>query len=139
MTAGKKFKRNIELGLKFRYSGGAPYTPIDLATSSNVAIWNINQQGVLNYNELNSVRLNDVHGLDLRLDKKWYFKKWSLNAYIDVENLYNFKIQLPSEVGIDSEIGEEIYTAQNTGEYSLYQIINESGTVLPSIGLLIEF
>ena len=139
LTAGKKFKRNIELGLKFRYSGGAPYTPIDLATSSNMAIWNINQRGVLNYDELNTERLKNIHGLDLRLDKKWYFKNWSLNAYIDVENLYNFKIQLPSEVGIDPEIGEEIYTAQNTEEYSLYEIINESGTVLPSIGLLIEF
>ena len=139
LTAGKKFKRNVELGLKFRYSGGAPYTPIDLATSSNVLIWNINQKGVLNYNELNTERLKNLHGVDLRLDKKWYFNKWSLNAYIDVENLYNYKIQLPPEVGIDSEIGEEIYTAQNDGEYSLYEIINESGTVLPSIGLLIEF
>ncbi|MBJ11139.1 MAG: ferric aerobactin receptor [Flavobacteriales bacterium] len=139
LTAGKRFKRNIELGLKFRYSGGAPYTPIDLATSSNIAIWNINQRGVLNYNELNIERLRNLHGVDLRLDKKWYFNKWSLNAYIDVENLYNYKIQLPPEVGIDPEIGEEIYTAQNSGEYSLYEIINESGTVLPSIGLLIEF
>ena len=91
LTAGKRFKRNIELGLKFRYSGGAPYTPIDLATSSNIAIWNINQRGVLNYNALNTERLKNVHGVDLRLDKKWYFNKWSLNAYIDVENLYNFK------------------------------------------------
>ena len=62
LTAGKKFKRNIELGLKFRYSGGAPYTPIDLATSSNIAIWNINQRGVLNYNELNTERLRNLHG-----------------------------------------------------------------------------
>ena len=139
MTAGKKFKRNIELGLKFRYSGGAPYTPIDLATSSNVEIWNINQRGVLNYNALNTERLKNVHGVDLRLDKKWYFNKWSLNAYIDVENLYNFKIQLPSEVGIDSEIGDEIYTSDSSDQYSLYEIVNESGTVLPSIGLLIEF
>ena len=139
ITAGKKFKRNIELGLKFRYSGGAPYTPIDLATSSNVTIWNINQRGVLNYDALNTERLKNVHGVDLRLDKKWYFNKWSLNAYIDVENLYNFKIQLPSEVGIDSEIGDEIYTPENNDQYSLYEIVNESGTVLPSIGLLIEF
>ena len=139
MTAGKKFKRDIELGLKFRYTGGAPYTPIDLATSSNMDIWNINQRGVLNYDALNTQRLKNVHGVDLRLDKKWYFKKWSLNAYLDIENLYNFKIQLPSEVGIDPEIGEEIYTSQNSQQYSLYEIVNESGTVLPSIGLLIEF
>ena len=93
----------------------------------------------MNYNELNTERLRNLHGVDLRLDKKWYFNNWSLNAYIDVENLYNFKIQLPPEVGIDPEIGEEIYPAQNAEEYSLYKIINESGTVLPSVGLLIEF
>ena len=62
-------------------------------------------------------RLKNVHAVDLRLDKKWYFNKWSLNAYIDVENLYNFKIQLPSEVGIDSEIGDEIYTSCQTCGY----------------------
>lgn len=139
MTAGKKFKRNIELGLKFRYSGGAPYTPIDLVTSSDKGVWDKNRRGVLSYDVLNTERLNNVHGVDLRLDKKWYFNKWSLNAYIDVENLYNFKIQLPSEVGIDPEIGNQVYTAQDSNQYSLYEIINESGTVLPSIGLLIEF
>ena len=56
--------------------------------------------------------------VDLRLDKKWYFNKWSLNAYIDVENHIILKYNY-LQVGIDSEIGEEIYTAQNAGEYSL--------------------
>ena len=46
---------------------------------------------------------------------------------------------MPSEVGIDSEIGDEIYTSDSSDQYSLYEIVNESGTVLPSIGLLIEF
>jgi len=139
MTAGKKFKRNLEFGMKFRYSGGAPFTPIDLATSSNKEIWNVNQRGVLDYNALNSQRLKDVHAIDIRIDKKWYFKTWSLNMYLDIENLYNYKINLPSEVGIDSEIGQEIYTAQNSNQYSLYEIVNQSGTILPSIGVLIEF
>jgi hypothetical protein len=30
---GYKFKRNYELGVKFRYQGGAPYTPFDLNAS----------------------------------------------------------------------------------------------------------
>ena len=140
LTAGKKFKNNIELGVKFRYSGGAPYTPLDLATSSIKGVWDVNRQGVLDYDLLNTKRLNDIHGLDIRLDKKWFFKKWSLNAYLDIENLYNYKIQLPSEVGVDSELSDQpIYEAQNDSQYSLYEIVNESGTILPTVGLLIEF
>ena len=140
MTAGKKFKRNIELGLKYRYSGGAPYTPIDLINSSNKAIWDINQRGVLDYNLLNTKRLNGQHGLDIRVDKKWFFKSWSLNAYIDIENILNAKRQLPSEYGIDPNLGPLVSgTGETSDSYPLYEIVNNSGTVLPSIGLLVEF
>lgn len=140
MTAGKKFKRNIELGLKYRYSGGAPYTPIDIINSSNKAIWDINQRGVLDYNLLNTKRLNGQHGLDIRVDKKWFFKSWSLNAYIDIENILNAKRELPSEYGIDPNLGPLVSgTGETSDSYPLYEIVNNSGTVLPSIGLLVEF
>ena len=140
MTAGKKFKNNIEFGIKYRYSGGSPYTPIDLINSSNKSIWDINQRGVLDYNLLNTQRLKGQHGLDIRIDKKWFFKSWSLNAYIDIENILNAKRQLPSEYGIDPNLGSLVEgTGENSESYPLYEIINNSGTVLPSIGLLIEF
>jgi outer membrane receptor for ferrienterochelin and colicin len=140
LAAGKKFKRNIELGVKFRYSGGAPYTPFDLATSSMRDVWDVNQQGYLDYNNVNSVRLADIHTLDIRLDKKWFFKSWSLNAYIDIQNLYNNKIKLRSDVSNNPDVGPIIYDSDGDPDrYSLYVIPNESGTVLPSIGLLIEF
>ena len=136
LAAGKKFKGNIELGMKFRYSGGAPYTPFDLATSS-VQNWEISQQGYLDYNNVNSLRLGDIHTLDVRVDKKWYFKSWSLNAYIDIQNIYNNKVKLRSDVSNNPDVGELVYESQE-GE-NLYEIPNESGTLLPSIGLLIEF
>ena len=140
MTAGKKFKNNIELGFKYRYSGGSPYTPTDLINSSKKSIWDINQRGVLDYNLLNTQRLKGQHGLDIRIDKKWFFKSWSLNAYIDIENILNAKRQLPSEYGIDPNLGPLVEgTGENSESYPLYEIINNSGTVLPSIGLLIEF
>ena len=141
MTAGKKFKNNIEFGIKYRYSGGSPYTPIDLINSSNKSIWDINQRGVLDYNLLNTQRLKGQHGLDIRIDKKWFFKSWSLNAYIDIENILNAKRQLPSQYGIDSNLGPLVEgTGENEDEsIKLYEIVNNSGTVLPSIGLLIEF
>ena len=136
LAAGKKFKGNIELGMKFRYSGGAPYTPFDLATSS-VQNWEISQQGYLDYNNVNSLRLGDIHTLDVRVDKKWYFKSWSLNAYIDIQNIYNNKVKLRSDVSNNPDVGELVYESQE-GQ-NLYEIPNESGTLLPSIGLLIEF
>ena len=140
MTAGKKFKNNIELGVKYRYSGGSPYTPTDLINSSKKSIWDINQRGVLDYNLLNTQRLKGQHGLDIRIDKKWFFKSWSLNAYIDVENILNAKRQLPSEYGIDPNLGPLAEGTENSeSTIALYEIINNSGTVLPSIGLLIEF
>ena len=140
MTAGKKFKNNIELGFKYRYSGGSPYTPIDIINSSNRGIWDVNQRGVLDYDLLNTQRLNGSHVLDVRIDKKWFFKSWSLNAYIDIENILNSKSQLPSQYGIDSNLGELVDgTDGNPDNYPLYEIINNSGTLLPSIGLLIEF
>ena len=140
MAAGKKFKRNIELGVKFRYSGGAPYTPFDLATSSQINVWDIAQQGVLDYSRLNTLRLDDIHTLDIRIDKKWFFNSWSLNAYIDIQNIYNNKIKLRSDISNDSNVGgDPIYPSTNQDEYDLYEIPNESGTLLPSVGLLIEF
>ena len=140
MTAGKKFKNNIELGFKYRYSGGSPYTPIDIINSSNRAIWDINQRGVLDYNLLNTQRLNGSHVLDIRIDKKWFFKSWGLNAYVDIENILNSKTELPSQYGIDPNLGPVVEdTGENSNSYPLYEIINNSGTALPSIGLLIEF
>lgn len=140
MTAGKKFKNNIELGFKYRYSGGSPYTPIDIMNSSNRIIWDINQQAVLDYNLLNTKRLNGSHVLDIRIDKKWFFKSWGLNAYIDIENILNSKTELSSQYGIDPNLGTIVEgTGENSNSYPLYEIINNSGTALPSIGLLIEF
>lgn len=139
MTAGKKFKRNIEIGVKFRYSGGSPYTPVDYYNSSIKEIWDINQSAVLDYDLINTLRLKNTHGIDFRIDKRWFFNKWSINAYIDIENLYNSKVELPPQVGIDPELGEEVDFDFNSNQYQLYEILNETGTVLPSIGLLIEF
>ena len=34
-------------------------------------------------------RLPLFHQLDVRLDKRWKFKRWQLSAYLDVQNVYN--------------------------------------------------
>ena len=140
LTAGKKFKNDWELGMKFRFVGGAPYTPYDVERSATIDVWNIVQQGVFDWDQLNEFRNPASHGLDVRLDKKWYFQKWAVNAYIDIQNIYNF--QAISQPYLDVErddSGNPIIDPNNPQSYEISEIENISGTVLPSIGLMIDF
>ena len=140
VTAGKKFKNDWELGMKFRFVGGAPYTPYDVERSATIDVWNIVQQGVFDWDQLNEFRNPASHGLDVRLDKKWYFQKWAVNAYIDIQNIYNF--QAISQPYLDVErddSGNPIIDPNNPQSYEISEIENISGTVLPSIGLMIDF
>jgi len=140
ITAGKKFKNDWELGMKFRFVGGAPYTPYDVERSATIDVWNIIQQGVFDWDQLNDFRNPATHGLDIRLDKKWYFKKWAVNAYIDIQNIYNFQAVSQPYLDVNrDDSGNPIKDPNNPQSYEISEIENISGTVLPSIGLMIDF
>ena len=139
LTAGKKFKNDWEIGFKFRFSGGSPYTPYDTATSSIIQVWDVNNVGVFDYDQLNSLRLNANHGLDIRVDKKWYWKKVALNLYLDIQNLYNFQAETPPSLIVLRNNGNKIIDPTDPNRYLLKQINNTTGTILPTIGLQIEF
>jgi len=140
ITFGKQFKKNWQIGLKFRYSGGSPYTPYDTIISPIIQVWDVNQQGIYDYNQLNTMRTGSNNGLDIRIDKKWYFKKQSLNIYLDIQNIYNFKANLQPYFTVDRDAnGSPILDPNNNGSYKWHYISNQSGTVLPSVGILYEF
>lgn len=140
LTGGYKFKNNWELGMKFRFLGGAPYTPYNITLSSKKAVWDIYKQGIADYNRLNEKRNSSSHGIDFRLDKKWFFTKWSLNAYLDIQNVYNNQTYtrpiLLTQNGAD---GIPLTDPNNPSSYLTKTVDNPTGTVLPSIGLMIEF
>ncbi len=95
---------------------------------------------IINVKKIICILFFTIPASTITIDKKWFFKSWSINAYIDIENILNAKRQLPSEYGIDPNLGPLVEgTGENSESYPLYEIINNSGTVLPSIGLLIEF
>jgi hypothetical protein len=140
LTAGKTFERNWEVGLKFRLLGGAPYTPYDLERSAIKEIWNVRQQGVFDWSRLNTLRSPTSHGLDIRVDKKWYYSKWALNTYIDVQNVYNFQFKGQPFLDVERDSSGNLVTDPNDPKkYKLTEIENMNGTLLPSIGLMIEF
>jgi hypothetical protein len=38
---------------------------------------------------VNSARIDAFHQLDIRIDKRWIYQSWMLNAYLDVQNVYS--------------------------------------------------
>ena len=140
ITAGKKFNKGWEMGLKFRYLGGAPFTPYDIELSSTAAIWDVNQQGIFDYNRINEERNPDAHFLDLRVDKQWYFNKWAFNLYVDIQNVYNFQAEGQPFIDVERDAsGNPVVDPTNPSAYKVSEIENTNGTVLPSIGIMIEF
>ena len=93
ITGGYKFKKNWELGIKFRYQGGTPYTPYDMNLSkTNFATLGI---GVFDYSKLNSLTNNAYHSSDIRIDKKYNYKKTTLDFFLDITNWYGAKSVAP--------------------------------------------
>ena len=140
MTGGIKLKNDWEIGMRFRFSGGSPYTPYNDTISSLINVWDVNSFGVFDYNQLNGERLKSNHGLDIRIDKKWYWKKVTLNIYLDIQNLYNFQAETPrSLIAVTDENGNKILDSNDPTRYQLKYLENTAGTVLPSIGIQFEF
>jgi hypothetical protein len=145
LTAGKYFKRNWNIGARFRMQSGLPETPYDLQRSALVNIWNIANGPVQNYSLLNSTRGNLAHQLDLRAEKKWIFKKWQLTAYIDVVNAYGS--ESPSVLPVvnlqrdaqDNGIIANPGAPQNEQYYVLETGEADRSAPLPYFGFIFEF
>lgn len=140
LTFGKKFKKNWEAGIKWRYLGGTPYTPVDVQTSSLKSVWDLNGRGILDYDQLNEKRLKPFHQLDLRIDKKFFFKKWSLDIYFDMQNAYQFKADQPPILLLDRDAAGNAQTdPANPAAYKTKLIDNPSSGFTETLGIIIEF
>ncbi|WP_073571736.1 TonB-dependent receptor [Algoriphagus zhangzhouensis] len=140
LTAGKRFGKNWELGARWRFLGGTPYTPYDLEESALISNWDLRNTGILDYDQINAVRLPAFHQLDLRLDKKYYFKNWNLNWYVDIQNAYNFEAQqAPILIPVRDDAGSILVNPNDPSRYQLKLIENTAGSLLPSVGIIVEF
>lgn len=140
LTATRKFNKNWDFGFKWRFVGGAPYTPYDIQKSSLKAAWDLTGQGYLDYKRFNSERLKAFHQLDIRVDKQYFFKGWSLMLYADVQNVYSHKADQPPILTLETDAGGIPVTVPSDPlRYNLKYIEGTAGTVLPTIGVIIEF
>jgi hypothetical protein len=136
-----QFTKNWQAGLKWRYAGGLPYTPYNLDKSSLVDAWDAKKQGYYDFSRFNGNRLKSFHQLDIRVDKEWLFKRWSLTLYFDIQNAYNYKADQPPYLTLDygTNGAPVIYTdASGIQRYKLKEIASNAGTVLPSVGIIVD-
>ncbi len=141
---GYKLKRGWELGAKFRFAGGTPYTPFDsIASPFSFATAG---QGTLDFTRLNSQRLINFSQFDIRIDKKFYFKKATLDIYIDIQNLfrapspaipdYTFK-RNADNTGFETTDGQALSPNGSNGIPILLQ--DQTPLSIPAVGFIFEF
>lgn len=147
LTLTRSFANNWDLGMKWRYVGGAPYTPVDEYKSSLVYAWDAQNRAYLDYAQFNQLRTDAFHQLDVRIDKSFYFNRWSLMLYVDVQNVYGFAADQPDiytrEALVQNKaLSGDPYVDPVSGQprYKM-QYVNglAEGTVLPTIGIIVEF
>lgn len=144
ITWGYKFPKNWELGVKFRYQGGSPYTPYDeVASRTNFLSQG---QGIFDYTKLNTLRLGAFNSSDVRIDKKWNLKKTTIDLFLDVTNWYaaknpavqsyTFK-RTPDNKNFLTTDGQPIKADGSNGIPTYLN--NNDPIVTPTIGFIIEF
>ncbi len=144
LTGGYKFNRNWELGVKFRYQGGAPYTPFD----ENLSRLNYLSQGTgtHDFTRLNALRLNGFNSSDIRIDKKWNFKKLSLDVYLDITNWYQARNPALPEYTFERKADNSGFKTTDglpirpDGSNAIpTRVKNDDVIFAPTLGFVIEF
>lgn len=131
-----KLPKNWDIGLKFRLMGGAPYTPYDEYTSSLVPAWDATARPHYDYDRYNTGRLKTFYEADIRVDKSFYFKGVMLGFYVDLQNVLNFKYDNPPVL---ISTGEKYVDNDGTERYRMKYIAQQSGVILPTLGITVEF
>jgi len=139
LSFGKVFSKNWQVGLRYGYAGGNPYTPYDIALSSQMSVWDINQRGVFDYaNQLNQARLPGFGQFDLRVDKTFHFNKKSLNLFIDLANANRSSLPAVPYLILERDANHQPVLAGN-GQYKTKLINADTGRMISTFGIMFDF
>lgn len=138
MSGTYDFPHQWSIGARLSCIGGSPYTPYDEELSSYVQYWDAKGQSAYDYSQYNSKRLPAYAQLDLRVDKAFFFKKWRLGLYLDLQNVTVSQLrQQDVFMSTGKIINPEAPVAEQ--RYEMKRIEQVSGSLLPTIGLTAEF
>lgn len=132
------FPRNWSVGAKLSAIGGSPYTPYDEDKSSLVEAWDVQGRPYYDYSRYNTCRLDAFAQLDVRVDKNYYFRGWRLGVYLDLQNVTKSVLR-QQDVLMSTGVIENPEAPASEQRYVMKRLKQESGTLLPTIGLTVEF
>ncbi|ETN95727.1 TonB-dependent receptor [Zhouia amylolytica] len=128
-TGGYQLPKLWEVSTRYRFSGKTPFVPIDIQ-SSTASYPDL----IYDYNRLGEEKLKSFSQLDIRIDKKWNFKKISLDLFFEVQNVLAEDLPQPPEYGLARDESGQPLTPR-----TLTEITTDSGTIIPVIGLVLDF
>lgn len=130
--------RAWSVGARVSWIGGAPYTPYDAEKSALVAAWDAQGRPCYDYARYNTERLPAFGQIDVRVDKTFYFSRCMLGLYIDLQNVTASKLDRP-DVLVSTGVVENPAAPADQQRYRMKQIGQSSGTLIPTLGVTVEF
>ena len=130
-NGGVKLKRNWELSWRWRFSGRTPYIPYNLEASLDTY-----PELVIDSENVGKENLGSFSIADLRIDKKWNFRKTALGVYLEVQNFLVQTIPTPDRIGYDRD---ENGALQSPLTLVPIDSSEDGGTPIPSIGFVLYF
>jgi hypothetical protein len=112
--------RHWRINFAWRYHTGWPTTPLSENDEGEVAFVPV-------LGPVNSERLSGYHRLDLRASRRWQFRSWSLDFFVDIQNVYDRRNVGGFDIEIDEEEGELVVREETWAGF------------LPSAGISFEF
>ena len=128
-TGGYKLKRAWELSARWRFAGATPFVPTNEAAT--IASY---PEIIPDYSKLGDEKLGVFSQLDIRVDKKWNFKKLSLNIFLEIQNALASEAPQPPSFALGRNTD-----GSPTNPRTLQQLPTEDGSVIPSIGIVVDF
>ena len=146
---GKKINDKWEAGINWRIQSALPFTPFDETLSTQRQVWDIANQGIRDYSRLNSQRGQWTNTIDLRIDRYYRFADWTLNVYLDLENLTaaadsQQALILDRQQDANGNLSDDNLII-NPGapydqqRYRLKNIANAQGAFIPTFGMIVEW
>ena len=130
--------RHWSVGMKVSCIGGAPYTPYNADKSSLVTAWNAQGKPYYDYTRYNEERLPAFTQVDIRIDKTFYLKRCMLGFYIDLQNIAGSKLK-QADVLMSTGVIKNPDAPIAKQRYVMKSLKQESGTLLPTLGITFEY
>lgn len=124
LTGGYRFSDKWEVSFRSRFVGRTPFAPVDEERSAETY-----PAFEFDYDRLGDERLRVFTATDIRIDRKWNFRTFSLDVYLEVQNV----------LGQDTP-STPSYLLDEGPPRRLSVVEELSGSsVLPSIGIILDF